>query len=220
MEERGINMDLVCYAIIIHGILDQKDSTLVIKSLKEIHDRGLRPDDFIYTSFIDKYGKTGDLAMAMAHWDLMISVGFGPNVVTYTAMINSLCKGGLVRKAEVLFKEMLVSGIFPNEITHGCFLDHLTREGNMEEAKRLHKAMLKGFHGSTVSYNMLIRGFCKLGRIQEASQTLTKMSAKGISPAQQQQQQQQHQRRRSGSGCEFSWSPAEPCKVWSTVRVS
>lgn len=77
---------------------------------------------------------------------------------------------------------MLVSGCIPNHITYSCFLDRLTKEGYMEKAVQLHNAMLKGFLANTVTYNMLIRGFCKLDRTQEASQILIEMTDNDIFP--------------------------------------
>ena len=98
----------------------------------------------------------------------MIADGCPPNVVTYTVLINNLCRSGLLSSADILCKEMLAGRFLPNSFTYNCFLDYLATEGELEKAKVLHAAMLEGCLANTVTFNTLIKGFCKVGQIQEA----------------------------------------------------
>ncbi|OIV99596.1 hypothetical protein TanjilG_17406 [Lupinus angustifolius] len=182
MIQRGINMDLVCHAVLIDGALKQLDRKVLFGLLKEMQDQGLRPDNVIYTSMIDAFSKEGSFQKAFECWDLMVTEECFPNVVTYTALMNGLCKAGEMDKAGLIFKKMLAANVPPNSITYGCFLDHLTKEGNMKAAIGLHNAMLEGLLANTVTYNILIRGFCKLGRFHEATEVLSEMTENGIFP--------------------------------------
>ncbi|KAF3499168.1 hypothetical protein F2Q69_00044235 [Brassica cretica] len=49
----------------------------------------------------------------------------------------------------------------------------------MKRAVELHDAILKGLLANTA---MLIRGFCRQGRMNEASELLKKMTGNGVSP--------------------------------------
>nr|VDD59128.1 unnamed protein product [Brassica oleracea] len=60
--------------------------------------------------------------------------------------------------------------MYSNQETDGCFLDILTKgDGDMKIAVELHDAILKGLLANTA---MLIRGFCRQGRMNEASELL------------------------------------------------
>ncbi|XLR13765.1 hypothetical protein HN51_034667 [Arachis hypogaea] len=52
MIQRGINLDLVCHAVLIHGSLKQLDRKTLFGLLKQMQDHGLKPDNVIYTSMI------------------------------------------------------------------------------------------------------------------------------------------------------------------------
>ncbi|XP_058099873.1 putative pentatricopeptide repeat-containing protein At5g59900 [Magnolia sinica] len=182
MVEREVEMDLIFYSILIYGVLKHHDKIKLLCILKEMLNRGLRPDNVIYTTVIDRYCKQGNLTEAFGFWNKMITEGCIPNVVTYIVLINGLCEARFVDKAELLCKEMLVKSFLPNEMTCGCFLDWLTKEGNMDKAVELHKPMVGGLLANSVTYNMLINGFCKSGRIQDATALLGEMINDGRSP--------------------------------------
>ncbi|KAK7363926.1 hypothetical protein VNO77_06091 [Canavalia gladiata] len=132
----------------------------VVCLLKEMLDQELKPDNVIYTSMIDAYSTEGSFKKAFECWDLMVTEECFPNVVTYTALKNGF-----------------------SQFNHiWLFLDHVTKEGNMKEAIELHHAMLKGILANTVTYNIIIRGFCKLGRFHEATSVLSEMTENGIFP--------------------------------------
>ncbi|KAK1285439.1 Pentatricopeptide repeat-containing protein [Acorus calamus] len=112
----------------------------------------------------------------------MIGDGCLPNVVTYNVLINGLCKADSVDTAGLLCKEMLIRSFCPNEVTYGSFLDYLSMGGNMEEALKLHKVMLEELLANTVTYNILIKGFCRSGRTKDANDLLVEMDSNGLSP--------------------------------------
>ncbi|PKI36414.1 hypothetical protein CRG98_043196 [Punica granatum] len=117
MVERDVNMDLVCYTVLIDGTLRKNGTKIMFGFLKEMHELGISPDIVLYTSMIDNYSRAGKLKEALGFWDVMVDEGVLPNAMTYTALINGFCKSGSIDKAEVLLKEMLVSGHLPNQGT-------------------------------------------------------------------------------------------------------
>ncbi|MCI57984.1 pentatricopeptide repeat-containing protein, partial [Trifolium medium] len=80
MIQRGINMDLVCHAVLIDGALKQLDMKVLFGLLKKMYDQGLRPDSVIYTRMIDAYSKGGSFKKAVECWDLMVTEKCFPNV--------------------------------------------------------------------------------------------------------------------------------------------
>lgn len=47
MVQSGVDLDLVCYGVSIDGGLKHKDRKMFLGLVKEMHDRGLKPDDVI-----------------------------------------------------------------------------------------------------------------------------------------------------------------------------
>jgi pentatricopeptide repeat protein len=131
---------------------------------------------------IDVHSKEANIVEALNCWDKMIADGCSPNVVTYTVLINNLCKSGYLSSAEIRCKEMLAGRFLPNSFTYNCFLNYMATEGELEKAKVLHAAMLKGCLANTVTFNTLIKGFCKVGQIQEAIDLMQKITESGFFP--------------------------------------
>jgi pentatricopeptide repeat protein len=77
---------------------------------------------------------------------------------------------------------MLASHFLPNSYTYNCFLDYFTTQGDLETAKDLYFAMLRGSLANIVTVNTLIKGFCKVGQIQEAIDLIRKSTEYGFSP--------------------------------------
>ncbi|KAH0860102.1 hypothetical protein HID58_088363 [Brassica napus] len=182
MTGKGIAPSLYTFTTLISGLFRGGLIPDAVKLFNEMEEWNIKPNRVTYNVMIEGYCEEGDIAKAFEAfgiWDLMINEGCVPNEVTYTTVINGLCKAGFVNEAEILRSKMLI----PNQVTYGCFLDILTKgEGDMKRALELHDAILKGLLANTATYNMLIRGFCRQGRMDEASELLTKMTGDGVSP--------------------------------------
>ncbi|XP_047330858.1 putative pentatricopeptide repeat-containing protein At5g59900 [Impatiens glandulifera] len=174
--------DLICYSVLIHGSLKQNDAQTFLQLLKKIHVRGLKPDIITYSGMIDTYSKRGDLKKAYGVLDIMVTERCAPNTVTYTSLINGLCKVGFLDSAEKLLKEMVRSGSTPNEFTYGCLLNGLTKNGSINKAVELHGFVIGNYLANAITYNILIRGFCRVGRVEEGIGILLDMVKNGISP--------------------------------------
>ncbi|KAH0906843.1 hypothetical protein HID58_038670, partial [Brassica napus] len=181
MTGKGIVPSLYTFTTLISGLFRRGLVREAVKLFNEMEGWNIKPNRVTYNVMIEGYCEEGDMDFeeAFGIWDLMINEGCVPNEVTYTAVINGLCKAGFVNEAEILRSKMLI----PNQVTYGCFLDILTKgEGDMKKAVELHDAILKGLLASTATYNMLIRGFCRQGRMDEAYELLMKMTGDGVSP--------------------------------------
>ncbi|KAG0461035.1 hypothetical protein HPP92_021332 [Vanilla planifolia] len=177
MVHHGVLPNEVTYNVMIDGYCRTGDTVRAFKLHDEMVLKGLSTDNYTYRPLITALCGNGRTSEAMEFAEDLV-----PNTVTYNVLIDGLCKAGFSHKAELLCKEMLVTGFLPNHITYGCFLDHLVVKGKLEEAISLHEVMVKELFANTVTYNILIKGFCKAGRIQDANRLLGDMKSNGLLP--------------------------------------
>ncbi|CAI9785716.1 unnamed protein product [Fraxinus pennsylvanica] len=87
---------------------------------------------------------------------------FKPNLISYATLIHGLCEEGLLDKGKQLFLEMKGKGIRPDLITYSGLIHGLC------EGDRGHKR-------DVVSYNVLISGYGKIHKLEEAMRLFKEM---------------------------------------------
>ena len=72
-------------------------------------ERGLYPNETIYTTLINGHCKQGNCVYYMELFDRMVENGYEPQLSLYNYVIPRLCKEGKVQEAERLFDNALQS---------------------------------------------------------------------------------------------------------------
>nr|POE92309.1 pentatricopeptide repeat-containing protein [Quercus suber] len=114
-------------------------------------DFDCRSDVFIYNSVLPVMVQKQVLLLAIAVYNQMLKLNCHSNVTTYSILIDGLCKNGITKDAFQLFDEM-------------------TRRGERldESLKLLNLKKERGQCPDVITYNALLNGFCKFGRVDEA----------------------------------------------------
>ncbi|CAI9781186.1 unnamed protein product [Fraxinus pennsylvanica] len=107
-----------------------------------------------------------------------------PNSVCYNTLIHGLCKEGLVDEGKQLFLEMKGSGIMPNLVTYGGLIhglnEALCKMRKTNEVRGLLNLMIqKGEEPNSLTYGILMNGFCLENRIDNAKELFDFRGAKG-----------------------------------------
>ncbi|XP_062163739.1 pentatricopeptide repeat-containing protein At3g22470, mitochondrial-like [Alnus glutinosa] len=110
----------------------------------------------------------------------MTSKGIQPDVFTYNSLIQGLCNFGRWKEAIKLWKEMVKRKIMPDVRTFNIVTDTLGKEWRFEEAKEVYDVMIqRGIYREifpdVVTYNSLIGGFCRVGKLKNALELLHEM---------------------------------------------
>ncbi|KAK7340359.1 hypothetical protein VNO77_21061 [Canavalia gladiata] len=98
---------------------------------------GHRIDNYVGSSLIDMYSKSGSLDDA---WMIFRQIN-DPNVVLWTSMISGCALHGQGGQAISLFEEMLNQGIVPNEVTFLGVVNACSHVGLLEEGCRYFRMM-------------------------------------------------------------------------------
>ncbi|KAK0593301.1 hypothetical protein LWI29_034553 [Acer saccharum] len=105
-----------------------------------------------------------------------------PDIWTYNMLINGFCNEGKLDEALRLRSEMenlkLLPDVYVQYVINGCF-----EKGSSSKAFELVDEMNeKGVKPDAVTHNVIIKWYCKEGKIDEASKTVGKMEESGFSP--------------------------------------
>ncbi|KAE9454967.1 hypothetical protein C3L33_13131, partial [Rhododendron williamsianum] len=106
--------------------------------------------------------------------------GCVPNIVFYNTLIDGYCKKGDVERAYALFKELKSKGFLPAVETYGAMINGHGCAVKAEETVR--KMIDSGCEPDIVTFNTLINGSCRNGKVQEAKQLLEQATRKGLMP--------------------------------------
>ncbi|CAN0905146.1 Pentatricopeptide repeat-containing protein At1g52620 [Linum grandiflorum] len=132
-----------------------------------------------------------------------------PNIVFYNMMIDGYCKNGDTKRAVKLFKELKLKGFLPNLETYGALINGHSKDGEFEEVdKLLVEIKARGLRVNVwlqniitdariksnckikapetipdiVTYNSLICGSCRDGKLHEAEELLKEAVKRGLTP--------------------------------------
>ncbi|KAJ4849479.1 hypothetical protein Tsubulata_037643 [Turnera subulata] len=148
------------------------------------------------TRLIKVLGEEGLVNEALALFYRMKQYRCKPDVYAYNTIIHALCGVGNFKKARSLLEQMELPGFRcpPDTFTYTILISSYCKSSlqtgcrkairrRLWEANHLFRMMLfKGFVPDVVTYNCLINGCCKTGRIERALELFQDMSARGCAP--------------------------------------
>lgn len=117
-----IEPDLVCYTIILQGVIADEDYSRADKLFDELLLLGLAPDVYTYNVYINGLCKQNDIDGAVKMMACMEKLGCEANVVTYNILIKGLVKGGDMSRAKSVWEEMERDGVDRNSHTYDIMI--------------------------------------------------------------------------------------------------
>ncbi|CAD6220799.1 unnamed protein product [Miscanthus lutarioriparius] len=210
MPELGCTPDVFSYTTLLKGLCDEKKceeavelihmmaedgncppnavSYTTVKAMdkaeevrRQMFDKHIMPDCATYNSLIHGYLSLGQWKEAVRILKEMSGDGQRPDVVTYNMLIDCLCKSGLCTEAREIFNSMIQSGEKPNVSTYRSLLHGYATEGNLVEMNNVKDLMQLGLMPDIVTYNTVIDGLCKIGRLDDAMSQFSQMIHDGLS---------------------------------------
>ncbi|KAF4354011.1 hypothetical protein F8388_009903 [Cannabis sativa] len=200
MKRQGLKPDDITYNTLINGLCTEGKLEEACALRDEMVGFSLKPNVITYNAFINGFCKKKMVKEAVELFDDIISQGLSPDVITFNTLIDTYCRNGMMDKAFFLLSTMLEKGIFPNVSTYNSLIACFCRQGNMEKARQLlddmqkkdlkadfitYSILMDGLYGkraNIVTYNLLIKGYCEKGMLEDANRLLNEMLEKGLVP--------------------------------------
>ncbi|KAG4929241.1 hypothetical protein JHK82_046304 [Glycine max] len=188
------------FGIMITGCCEAGYFVRVFRLLAVLEEFGLSPNVVIYTTLIDGCCKNGDVMLAKNLFCKMDRLGLVPNQHTYSVLMNGFFKQGLQREGFQMYENMNRSGIVPNAYAYNCLISEYCNDGMVDKAfkvfaemrekgkkfgeavKLVHKVNKVGLSPNIVTYNILINGFCDVGKMDTAVRLFNQLKSSGLSP--------------------------------------
>uniref|UniRef100_A0A2N9GIN2 H(+)-exporting diphosphatase n=1 Tax=Fagus sylvatica TaxID=28930 RepID=A0A2N9GIN2_FAGSY len=187
MMSKGIQPNVITYTCLIQGLCNFGQWKEATSLFKEMEQRKIMPNVHTFNILVDTLCKEGMLTEAkevfekiddaMHLFHEMSNKGMIPNVVTYNTLIGGFCRVGRPQAALEFFDKMRAS--WPT--SRSPDLCHLVR-WLMTARELFYSLPTKGLQPTVPTYNIMIKGLCQEGLIDEASELLEKMDENGCSP--------------------------------------
>ncbi|KAI5084918.1 hypothetical protein GOP47_0001087 [Adiantum capillus-veneris] len=151
------------------GLIDACANEAALHRGKQAHCCILRSlfenDGMVLTTFINMYGKCGDMENALKAFERLQE----HSVVSWTALMAGYSQHGHTKEAFEIFDKMQQNGITPNEVTFVCILDAYNSQGLLDKAKQMHACIKhSGFEVNVVVETALVKMYGKCGSPSDA----------------------------------------------------
>ncbi|CAN6470579.1 unnamed protein product [Victoria cruziana] len=146
--------------------------------------RKFSPDLNSFVSLIDSLSRFGntDRVRALAQEMRAAVSSIGANHAN--SLLKNFAAAGLVEELLWLWRKMKESNVEIDLVSYNCLMDGLVNAGFYESAAKVFDSIIGGGRVSpdVVSYNIIIKSFCKWGKNNEAAEKLREIKERGLLP--------------------------------------
>nr|XP_023918814.1 pentatricopeptide repeat-containing protein At3g22470, mitochondrial-like [Quercus suber] len=183
MEGKTLVNDIVIYSILIDSLCDAGKLIVARKLFYSLPTKGLQPNVRTYTIMLKGLCKEGLIDEESELLEKMDGNGCSPIDCTYNTIIQGLLQHNEMSKAIKHLKIMVDKGFLANSTIATMLVDLLSSsqvDKNIQELllkfvrREIFSSLLaKGLQPDVPTYNIMIKGFCKEGLIDEATNATT-----------------------------------------------
>jgi pentatricopeptide repeat protein len=135
----------------------------------------------LMNSFID-HGRAQDAFALFEGWirDRLYS----PDIWSFNVVIKGVCRVGNIQKALELVERMHEFGCSPDTVTHNILVDGLCRTKEVDKGREVLRRLQRDgvCMANVVTYTSVISGYCKAGRMEDATSVYNDMIDCGTTP--------------------------------------
>ncbi|KAK1305601.1 hypothetical protein QJS10_CPA10g00681 [Acorus calamus] len=170
MFKRQVMPDVETYRIMMQGMCKMRQFMSAVGLLEDMLNKGFVPDAQSYTTLLNGLCRRRKFREAYKLLCRMKVRGCNPNIVHYNTVIVGFCREGRSLDARKVITELMPSnGCLPDLVSYTMIINGLWRQGFLEEARRyLEEMVSKGLSPHFSTFHGLVRGFCNVGKYDEA----------------------------------------------------
>ncbi|CAN0864970.1 Pentatricopeptide repeat-containing protein At3g49730 [Linum grandiflorum] len=151
-----------------------------IEVLDEMPKYGCEVDDYAFGCLLDALCKNGHVKEAALLFEDM-RMRFEPSLRHFTSLLYGWCREGKLMEAKHVLVQIKEAGFYPDIVVYNNLLSGYAIAGKMADAYDLLKEMrrTKGCEPNANSYTILIQGFCKHQKMDDAMRMFVEMERHG-----------------------------------------
>lgn len=184
-EDTESHPDHVSYTTVISAFVQQGSMERAREMLAEMLRVGVPANRITYNILMKGYCQKLQIDKAEVLLQEMVNgAGIKPDVVSYNTLIDGCILVDDSAGALSYFNEMRAAGIAPNKISYTTLMKAFALSGQPKIANKVFDEMLKDprIKVDLAAWNMLVEGYCKLGKIDEAKSIIQRMKESGTFP--------------------------------------
>ncbi|KAK1351545.1 Pentatricopeptide repeat-containing protein, mitochondrial [Heracleum sosnowskyi] len=164
MKVDGIKPDVVCYTMVLDGVIEEGDYARADELFDEMLVLGVVPDMWTYNVYLCGLFKQKHIDAGMDMLACIENVGCKPDVVTYNGILSTLCESGEFKAAKEVINLMRSKGVQNNLKTYEIMLGGMVGQGEIREACNLLEEMVgKGFVPQSSTFFKLLPALGQTG---------------------------------------------------------
>lgn len=177
MKVDGIKPDVVCYTMVLDGVIEEGDYAKADELFDEMLVLGVVPDIWTYNVYLCGLFKQKNIDAGIDMLSCIENVGCKPDVVTYNGILSTLCESGELKAAKEVANLMRLKGVQRNLKTYEIMLGGMIRGGEIREACNLLEEMVgKGFIPQSSTFFKLLPASVQTGPGSRELEVLSKIS--------------------------------------------
>ncbi|KAL8031114.1 hypothetical protein ABFX02_13G004900 [Erythranthe guttata] len=185
-DNNNIGFNVYSFNILINAYIKNMQMEEAMGIFHEMRRKGVEPNIATYNFLLAELFNDGRLSTAMELFDKLQAVWRIPNSYTYSVVLRGLCKNGEVERALLLLEELEKKGENLRTSYYNTIMDGFCRLNELEKLGVI-RAIFRGLsckklEPDVVSYNILIKGCCQHGLMDEAIDLLEEMEGTGLLP--------------------------------------
>ncbi|ONK80095.1 uncharacterized protein A4U43_C01F13840 [Asparagus officinalis] len=178
-----VNREVILYNVTLKVIRKSKDWNLVETHLKEMLEKGIRPDNVTFSTVISCARFCNLPEKAVEWFERMPEFGLNPDDVTYSAMIDAYGRAGNLEMALGLYDRARKEKWRLDPVTFSTVIRVYGTSGNFDGALNVYEEMKAlGVKPNVVIYNTLLDAMGKAGRPWQVKTIVKEMENNGLVP--------------------------------------
>ncbi|XAR69850.1 hypothetical protein NMG60_11001590 [Bertholletia excelsa] len=179
-----VEPDAYSYSILMATHCEEGKMEEAVKLWDQMEMKGLKHDVVAYNTMIDGFCTIGEVGRAEDFFRGMGLNGVESSSVTFEHLINGYCQNGDVDSAILLYKDMCSAGLRPEGSIIDAIVSRLCSGNRAWQAMEFLTVAVRKyeFAPKIKSYELIIKGLCQEGRIEEALKLQAEMVGRGFGP--------------------------------------
>jgi len=184
MRKDNVEIDSVVYNTVLASCVAAEQVDKARTLLDDMVSAGNVTDVITYNTLAKGYAKAGQMDKCYEIYELMRKRGLKPSQVTYGILLDGFINDNEVDRAMEIFETMNNEDCQMNTVLYTTLIKGFARAGQVDQAVIIYEQMRKerGMQPDVITFSILIKANCDVGRLQHALKLLTEMKGLGLKP--------------------------------------
>ncbi|TVU12713.1 hypothetical protein EJB05_46368, partial [Eragrostis curvula] len=183
VEAAGLRPDSIFFNALINAFVEANRMGEAINTFWKMKHSGCQPTTSTFNTLIKGYGIVGKPEEAQRIFDMMGVEGSAkPNLTTYNILVKAWCDQRNLEEAWSIILKMRACGVEPDIITYNTIASAYANNDETWRAEELIVEIQARMRTSERTWGIIIGGYCREGRLEEAFRCVRQMKDAGVLP--------------------------------------